>query len=119
MSERRIRNNRIRRQRELRRHLLISIFTLCIAIGFAFSIFSIQTNAADSSSEAIEIKYYTSITVSSNDTLWSISVEHMDEHYDSVSDYMNEVININSLTDTTIYTGQHLVIPYYSSEFNG
>lgn len=119
MSERRIRNNRIRRQRELRRHLLISIFTLSIAFIFAFSIFSIQSNAADSSSEAVEIKYYTSITISSNDTLWTIASEHADEHYDSVSEYIEEVMNINSLTDTTIYTGQHLIIPYYSSEING
>ena len=118
MSERRIRNNKIRRQRELKRHMFISFFTLCIAITFAFGISSIQTSAMDTS-EVIEIKYYTSITISPDDTLWSIASEYMGNHYESVNEYIEEVMNINSLTDETIYTGQHLVIPYYSAEYKG
>lgn len=116
MSERRIRNNKIRRQRELRRHLLISIFTLCMTVTLALGIFSIQTSAKDSS-EAIEIKYYTSITVSDGDTLWSLASEYKGNHYESSSAYIEEVMNINALTNETIYTGQHLIIPYYSAEF--
>lgn len=118
MSERRIRNNKIRRQRELRRHLFISFFTFCMAITLAFGIFSIQTSAKDTS-ETIEIKYYTSITVSEGDSLWSIASKYMGTHYDSANDYIKEVVNMNSLTDETIYTGQHLVIPYYSAEYKG
>ena len=118
MSERRIRNNKIRRQREMKRHMFISLFTLCIAFSLAFGIFSIKTSAKDTS-EVIEIKYYTSITISDGDTLWSIASEYMGKHYDSANDYIEEVVAINSLRNETIYTGQHLVIPYYSAEYKG
>lgn len=116
MSERRIRNNRRRRQRELRRHIIISVLTLCLALTFAFCITSINTKAKDSS-EAVEIKYYTSITVSAGDSLWSLASEHMGNHYASASDYIDEVMNMNALSDETIYAGQHLIIPYYSTEY--
>lgn len=118
MSERRIRNNKIRRQRELKRHMFISLFTLCIAFTLAFGIFSIKTSAKDTS-EIIEIKYYTSITVSEGDSLWSIAKEYMGSHYTSAEAYINEVVNMNSLTNETIYTGQHLIIPYFSAEYKG
>ncbi len=118
MSERRIRNNKIRRQRELKRHMFISFFTLCIAFTLAFGIFSIKTSAKETS-ETIEIKYYTSITVAEGDSLWSIAREYMGTHYASAHDYIKEVVNMNSLKDDTIYTGQHLVIPYYSAEYKG
>lgn len=113
MSERRIRKNKYRRQKELKRHLLISVFVLCIAIILAFNIFSIQTNAKDAS-EVIEIKYYTSIVVTSGDTLWTIASEYMGGHYKSEAEYIEEVMHMNTLEDETIYAGQHLVIPYYS-----
>ena len=115
MSERRIRNNKYRRQQELRRHILISVITLCITIFLAFYIFSIQTDAKDAS-DVIEIKYYTSIEVTNGDTLWTIASEYMGKHYESKSDYIEEVMYMNALKDETIYTGQHLVIPYYSNE---
>lgn len=118
MSERRIRNNKIRRQRELRRHFFISLFTICITITLALGIFSIKTSAKDTS-EVIEIKYYTSITVADGDTLWTIANKYMGNHYDSANDYIEEVVNMNSLTNETIYAGQHLVIPYYSAEYKG
>lgn len=119
MSERRIRNNKIRRQHELKTHLYLSFFTLCIAFALAFGIFSIQSNAKDTS-KVPELKYYTSITVSEGDSLWSIAKEYMNPYYyTSASDYINEVITMNSLANETIYTGQHLIIPYYSAEYTG
>lgn len=118
MSERRIRNNKRRRERELRRHIFLSVLTLCIAVAFAFCISSIDTAAKDSS-ETIEIKYYTSITVSNGDTLWAIAAEHMGEgeHYATVSEYIAEVMRMNNLDNETLYAGQHLIIPYYSAEY--
>lgn len=116
MNERRIRNNRRRRQRELRKHILISVFTICITLALTFGIFSMQTTVR-ASSETPAFKYYTSIVVSCGDTLSALAEKYMDEHYDSASDYIHEVMKINALQNETIYAGQCLIIPYYSYEF--
>ena len=43
----------------------------------------------------------------------------MGKQYDSANEYVREVMNMNSLTEETIYAGQHLIIPYYSAEYKG
>lgn len=61
-------------------------------------------------------KYYTNLKVARGETLWDIAHEHMTDDYDSVNDYINEVRQLNSIIDDSIYYGQQLVIPYYSAE---
>lgn len=112
----RIRKNKIRRKREIRRNLLLSLFTLCLAVTLAFSLTSFLSNAK-SNEETVFYKYYTSIQVESGTTLFSIAEEYRGEHYDSVDKYIEEVMRMNSLHDEKIIAGQHLIIPYYSSEF--
>ena len=57
-------------------------------------------------------KYYTSITIESGDTLWSIAEKYMYDEYDSVEEYVNEIIKINGLKSDTLYAGNNLVIVY-------
>lgn len=118
-SERRIRNNRIRRQREMRKNFLMFVMTVCLIITCSISLNGFRSNAKDDSVKT-SYKYYKSITIDNNDTLWSIAEEYMDkEHYDSVNDYINEVKNMNSLTSDEIQYGEHLIIPYYDDTFVG
>lgn len=115
-ADNRIRKNKIRRKREIRRNLLLSFFTLCLAVTLAFSLTGFLSNAK-SNEETVFYKYYTSIQVESGTTLFSIAEEYRGEHYDSVNKYIEEVMRMNSLHDEKIIAGQHLIIPYYSSEF--
>lgn len=118
-SERRILKNRIRRQREMRKNFLILVMTVCLITTCTLSLNSFRSNAKDDSTE-VSYKYYKSITVANNDTLWSIAERYMDEdHYDSITDYIGEVKRMNSLTDDVIHYGEYLIIPYYDSEFVG
>lgn len=115
-SERRIRNNRIRRQKELRKNFLLTIMTICLVITFSLSMSSFLSNAKDDSNPTY-YKYYKSITIESGDTLWSIAQDYMDdEHYDSVNDYIKEVKQINVLNGDDITYGEHLIVPYYASK---
>lgn len=112
-SERRIHNNRLRRKKEMRKNFLLFVMTVCLIVTCSISMSTFRSSAQDDSVKT-SYKYYKSITVSNNDTLWSIAEEYMDaEHYDSVNDYINEVIRMNSLPNDTICYGQHLIIPYY------
>ena len=115
-SERRIHNNRLRRKKELRNHFLLLVMTVCLIV--TCSIFmSTFRSSAQSDPAKTSYKYYKSITVTSHDTLWSIAQQYMDEtHYDTVTDYINEVRYMNSLTDDSIHYGEYLVIPYFEND---
>lgn len=116
-SERRIRNNRIKRKRELRHRFMIGIFTFLLVVAFSSLFFSFRTKAQGSDEEVL-YKYYKSIVVEDGDTLWNYACQYGEEqYYDSHADYINEVIRINMLSDDTITAGQHLILPYYSADF--
>ena len=118
-SERRILKNRIRRQREMKKNFLIFLMTVCLIITCSISMNGFSSNAKDDSTEA-SYKYFKSISVANNDTLWSIAEQYMDtEHYDSISDYIQEVKSMNDLVDDVIHYGDYLVIPYYDHNFVG
>lgn len=118
-SERRILRNRIRRQREMKKNFLILFMTVCLIVLGSVSLSGFRSNAKDESTE-VSYKYYKSITIGNDDTLWSIAEQYMDEdHYESINDYINEVKNMNTMTDDVIHYGEHLIIPYYDSDFVG
>lgn len=112
-SERRIRNNRIRRRREMRKNFLIFVMTLCLIVTCSIAVSSFRSSAKNDAAEA-SYKYYKSITVSDSDTLWSIAETYMDEdHYGSIYAYIREVMSINNLKSDAIYADAHLIVPYY------
>ncbi len=118
-SERRICRNRVRRQREMMKNFLILAMTICLIVTCSVVLSGFRSNAKDDSTET-SYKYYKSIVVSGDDTLWSIAEEHMDvDHYDSINDYINEVKAMNSLSDDAIHYGTHLIIPYYDNVYTG
>ncbi|MCM1123119.1 MAG: LysM peptidoglycan-binding domain-containing protein [Eubacterium sp.] len=118
-SERRILKNRIRRQQEMKKNFLIFLMTLCLVVLGSVSLSGFRSTAKSDSIEA-SYKYYKSITVANDDTLWSIAEKYMDEdHYESIYDYINEVKSMNSMTDDVIHYGEHLIVPYYDTEFAG
>ena len=76
-----------------------------------------QNTQADSEPKAPTYKYYTSIRVSSGDTLWDIAKEYRTEEYSDISSYIAEVREINHLSSNQITDGMYLCIPYYSEEY--
>lgn len=116
MSERRIRNNRIRRRQELRRHVFTGFVTALLVISFSLLFFSFKIKAQ--SSEEVQYKYYKSIQVQPGDSLWDYAGLYGDSrYYDSHRDYIKEVTAMNALTDEQITAGQYLILPYYDTVF--
>ncbi len=112
--EQRILRNRIRRQQEIRRHFLLFLMTLCLIIACSFTLNTFRSNAKNEPD--LSHKYYKSIIISSTDTLWSIAAEYMDEeHYESITDYIDEIKSMNSLAGDSIHYGEYLIVPYYAS----
>ena len=104
-SESRIVRNRIRRQQEMKKNFMLLSMTICLIIVCSFTLSTFRANAK--SKAAASYKYYKSIVVSNNDTLWSIAEKYMNEdHYASLTDYINEIKSINSLSGDSICYGE-------------
>lgn len=104
------------RRKQVRRNLLLLLISLLFIISIAFyasSFFSVASGLENQ----LSYKYYKSIQISKGDTLWSIAKEHMDEHYTNTIEYIQEIKKMNSLKTDNIVSGNHIIIPYYSSEF--
>ncbi len=62
-----------------------------------------------------QYKYYTNVTVSPNDTLWTIAEEYCTKEFGGMHNYIKEVCKINDI-GYDIYPGQVIIVPYYSDE---
>lgn len=112
LSELRIRNNRIRRERELKRNVFLLVLTIIVLFSILFVITSSKSVA---SSGDTQFKYYTDVTVKSGDSLNSIVNQYVDENH-SYKEIVKEVIFMNHIQDPdNIKAGTVLVIPYYDS----
>ena len=116
-SERRIRNNKIRRQRQLRRNIIMSVFTVILVLTLSIGGFAIGSKAQDKDA-VILYKYYTNIEVQYGETLWDIADAYFcEEKYNNYEHYIAEVMQINGLYSEEVSAGSYLIVPYYSVEF--
>lgn len=116
-SERRIHNNKMRRQRQLRRNILLTLFTVLFILTLSVGGFAIGSKAQDKE-EVVLYKYYANIEVQYGDSLWDIADTYFCEaKYDNYEHYISEVMQINGMYSEVIYAGSYLMVPYYSSEF--
>lgn len=111
------RRNRIKRTKQIIERVLL---TICLIALFAIGSSAILTKATTTEeAKNVYYKYYTQIEIENGDSLWEIAGRYM-EHgpYETRNDYMNEVVKLNQLSNTTIVKGQHLVVPYYESAYH-
>ena len=101
----------VRRQRSVLAIAIILVVTLGILLGSSI-------NALASSDKDISSynKYYVSIRVETGDTLWTIADEYVEGFNITKADYIQEVCQINGISEDNIKAGDHIVVPYYSQE---
>ncbi|MGN1166792.1 MAG: LysM peptidoglycan-binding domain-containing protein [Lachnospiraceae bacterium] len=116
MNGRDINKKNSKRQKTYLKCFLLGAFALIIIVGFGATAGSSFVKAeSNTASASIQRKYYKSIEIESGDTLWAIAKEFRGDHYDSIYDYIDEVMDINGLKTDEIHAGQYLTIPYYDS----
>ncbi len=110
-----IRIEQRRRRQALRRRTSLAAL-ICIAVIIA-SLSAVIVEAADSNSSALtsDTRYYTSITIEKDDTLWSIASLYAPEGVDT-GRYVNDIRQVNNLHNDTITAGCSLIIYYYAGE---
>ena len=88
---------------------------ICSILIFAVSIGGIIVKASDDSNKTRTYKYYTTISVEDNDTLWTLADRYNNGNEDTTS-YINNIMQMNDLSSDTIHSGKNLIIYYYSTE---
>ena len=98
-----------------RRNRQMTVKSLRMVIICAVSIGGIIVKASDDSNRTRTYKYYTTVSVEDNDTLWSLADRYNNGDEDTAS-YINNIMQMNDLSSDTIHSGKNLVIYYYSTE---
>ena len=114
--QRKYKRDRIKRTKQIIERVLL---TICLIALLAIGSSAILTKATTAEeAKNVYYKYYTQIEIQDGDSLWDLAGKYMENGpYKSRNDYMNEVVEINQLSSTTIIKGQHLLVPYYESSF--
>lgn len=93
------------------------IFIIAVVIVSSIILLGSTIHAFANSSDNRPVnKYYTSITVESGDTLWDLSDEFINGYNIDKNDYINEISQLNNLTNYEIHAGQSIVVAYYSRD---
>lgn len=80
---------------------------------------SVNAESVNAESDTVYYRYTAMYRVCSGDTLTSIAKQYMDDvHYDSVSDYVKELRQMNGMyNDDKLVTGELIAVTYYSTEY--
>lgn len=95
------------------------LLTICLIALLAIGSSAILTKATtNEEAKNVYYKYYTQIEIENGDSLWDIAGKYMAHGpYECRKDYMDEVMELNQLSSTTIISGQHLVVPYFEAVY--
>ena len=107
-------NKRERIVRNQRRNYMIA-FIILVTLGILFGT-SINTFASSKTDTSSYHKYYTSIQIEAGDTLWDIADRYTKHLNISKPEYIDEICQINGISEDKIITGEYIVVPYYSNE---
>ena len=100
---------------------IIAAAFIIVMITIVSGTFAIRSHAESVNAETDTVYYrYTAMyRVCSGDTLTSIAEQYMDDvHYDSVSDYVRELRQMNGMyNDDKLKSGELIAVTYYSTEY--
>lgn len=111
-------NKRISGNKKKRKSTFASgIVSLLIIIACSCFFGSFFSSAHDKQAEnAPKTKYYKSIEIEAGDSLWNIAEKNMPDEYDSIYEYLDEIVSINNIqivSADSIQAGDYLTIVYY------
>ncbi len=106
-----------RRYRILVFRYSLAVIISAIFIPMMLSLVFAQSAEANDGSGEVFYKYYHRIEVVEGDSLWSIAQQNYLAQEQTIREYIEEVKQINHRYSETVYAGEELMIPYYSTEF--
>lgn len=100
----------------------LRLLLICAIISvFMVIAFTKITAIAGEESKSVLFKYYTAVEVMPGDTLWDIADKYYQyqqyEDYKDIREYINDIKRLNNMSDDTIYSGEQIIVTYYSPEY--
>lgn len=102
---------RKRKQQRRRQRRLVSVLAVIVA-AVAVIILCTGFFVKPATDQKTAYTYFTEVRVGRNESLWTIAQRYYTEECGSISEYLEDVKNINSMQDDRIYYGEYLTIPY-------
>ena len=93
------------------------------AAAFVFTVFMVSRSYASAKSDDFSLSlsetecYYTSVTLSAGDSLWSITDKYDELGFESQEAYIDEIKRINNLSGNRIRAGESIIVPYYAESY--
>ena len=100
---------RMRQKRFRRFCVMFTVLFVLTVCGF----YCIGTVAQADEIPSGREKYFTSIRVEAGDRLWCIAEDYVSAEYESISEYVDELMFMNGMTDSRIYVGDYITVTYY------
>lgn len=102
-----------KKKQAIKRQALLAAVMFLTILATVFVITGcLKTNQVKASSAKEENVYYKTIQVEEGDTLWTLADQYMGSNSFDRQQYIDEVKEMNHLTDDTIESGAYLMIPY-------
>lgn len=93
------------------------LFALIITAAFFAGAYMSRSSASRASAAIDDSRIsYISVPIVASDTLSGIACEYYSDEFGSLESYISRIKEYNSLSSDTIYAGNHLIIPIYTSE---
>lgn len=118
-SEVRAYNNKLRRQKIVRRQRITLALVLGLIIAAAVILTTTLVLKAHSEDNDTLYKYYTQVEARPGDSLWGYAQKYASPlYYKDNEAYISEVRSINHLDeDYSVMAGELIILPYFSHEF--
>ncbi len=91
----------------INKYVLICAFIAVLAIILAATGMFAQANEQNNVT-------YESIMIEADDTLWDIAVEYCDTDQESISEYIDNIKEINNISSDMIVSGNYLIVYTYN-----
>lgn len=92
------------------------LLIVIIIVSFVFLFKSSISVFAGARKQDEVCKYYTSIQVQRGDTLWDIAERYIADGNMGRKEFIDEVTQLNGLTDGQIRSGEYIVVSYYAQK---
>lgn len=113
-----MRETRIRNKRRKSTKITPAFLMLVIAAIFTGVVLMATVTRASDEGVPKRYKYYTTLYIEKDMTLWDIANEYSGMEYNDPNEYIKEVVAINHIKDPDhIEYGTVINIPYYSEEY--